>query len=395
MILFYKLNNLGDLIMYIVEKTKEINFVKQFDYYLFFSVIVLSVIGLVVLDSATHSMDPAKHNKYMITQLASILLGITAALIISVIDYKYYLKNTGLIIYFVSVVLLVVVLFKGVGDESWGSRSWLPVPFIGSFQPSEIAKIAFVICVSLFLERIKENRTKENIIKLIVYAAIPVLLVAAQLDFGTAIVFLFMFFIMVYVAGIKYRYIFITFGGLLLTTPFIWFFALNDSRKARILEFISPGSDSLNASYQLNKAEMAIGSGRIFGSGLYKGMHTQSNGIPVKESDFIFAVIGEELGFVGAVIVILLILFIIIRCLYIAKNSQDLFGSYLVIGLTSMFGFHFIQNIGMCVRLLPVTGIPLPFVSAGGSAMVTNYIAVGIIMSVSMRRKKTIFNSAT
>ena len=138
---------------------------------------------------------------------------------------------------------------------------------------------------------------------------------------------------------------------------------------------------------------MAIGSGQIFGSGLYKGMQTQNDGVPVKESDFIFTVIGEELGFIGAIVVLILIFCILLRCIYIARNSRDLFGSYMVIGITAMLGYQFLQNIGMCVRLVPVTGIPLPFVSAGGSAMVTNYIAIGIALSVSVRRKKAIFNS--
>lgn len=377
--------------MYFVERIKGINFVKQFDYMLFFSVVILSVIGIVVLDSATHSME--LHNRYMKVQLLSLILGIVIAIIISLIDYKHYLKNIGIVFYLFNIALLVFVLFKGIGDKSWGSRSWISLPGLGTFQPSELAKIAFVICVSMYLERILENKSAENIIKFLVFSAIPIVLVAAQKDFGTSLVFIFIFFVTIYVAGIKYRYILMTLGAFLLTTPFLWIFVLNDKRKSRIMEFISPGSDKLNASYQLNKAEMAIGSGQIFGSGLYKGIQTQNNGVPIKESDFIFTVIGEELGFIGSAIVVILILFILIRCIYIAKSSRDLFGSFLVIGLTAMLGFHFIQNIGMCLRLLPVTGIPLPFVSAGGSAMLTNYIAIGIILSVSTRRKKVLFNS--
>jgi len=167
---------------------------------------------------------------------------------------------------------------------------------------------------------------------------------------------------------------------------------LKPHQKKRILTFIFPGSDS-DASYQVDKARIAIGSGKLFGKGLYEGIQTQaeSGGVPIKESDFIFTVVGEELGFIGALVMIILIYFILMRCLYIAKNSRDKFGSFLVAGVTAMFAFHFIENIGMCVGVLPVTGIPLPFVSYAGTAMITNYVALGIVLSVSMRRKRTLF----
>ncbi|HHV98118.1 MAG TPA: rod shape-determining protein RodA [Clostridiaceae bacterium] len=379
--------------MYSVQKTKDINFFKQFDYILFFSVLLLSIIGVVVLDSATHMAEPAVHARYMKTQIFSIILGVIAAITISVIDYKYYLKTLGFVLYGLCIALLVVVLFKGVG-ESWGSKSWLRAPFVGSFQPSEIAKIAFIICGSIFLERLKESQKDrvKNIIKYLVYSAIPIALIFKQPDYGMVVAYMVILICMLFIYGIKYKYIFITVGAAAATTPFIWFFALNEKRKARIIEFIMPGTDKLNSGWQILRAQMAIGSGQLFGSGLYKGMQTQNDGVPVKESDFIFTVIGEELGFIGAMVVLILIFCILLRCIYIAKNSRDLFGSYMVIGITAMLGYQFFQNIGMCVRLLPVTGIPLPFVSAGGSAMVTNYIAIGIALSVSVRKKKAIFN---
>lgn len=381
--------------MYSIQKSKGIDFFKQFDYILFFSVLLLSIIGIIVLDSATHMAEPAIHARYMKTQIGSVILGIIAALIICIIDYKYYLKTLGFILYVVCIGLLGVVLFKGIGDH-WGSRSWLKVPVVGAFQPSEIAKIAFIICGSIFLERLKEGQkdATKNIIKYIAYTAIPIALILKQPDYGMAIAYIIIVFSMLFIYGIKYKYIFITAGAILATTPFVWFFALNDKRKARIIEFFVPGTDKLDSGWQLHRAQMAIGSGQIFGSGLYKGMQTQNNGVPIKESDFIFTVIGEELGFIGAMVVITLIFCILLRCVYIAKSSRDLFGSYMVVGMTAMLGYQFFQNVGMCVRLLPVTGIPLPFVSAGGSAMVTNYVAVGIVLSVSMRRKKAIFNSS-
>lgn len=378
--------------MYSIEKTKSISFFRRFDYLLFATVLLLSILGIIVLGSAVYTKDNG--SRMMMTQSISLGLGIALALVISAIDYKDF-KVMGMILYLISVALLVYVQFRGTGMDRWGSKSWIRIPGFSQFQPSEIAKIAFISCVAMFLERIKEGQdTKKNLIKLCVYAVIPIGLVIIQPDFGTAAVFIFVFIVMLFVFGMKLKYFAIGFGGIAALAPIVWFSGmLNDKRKARIIDFIFPGSSPNDASYQIDKAEMAIGSGQIFGSGLYRGIQTQNGGVPVNENDFIFTVIGEELGFVGAVSVMLLIFIILLRSMYIARNSRDYFGSYMVAGIASMLGFHFMQNIGMCVRLMPITGIPLPFVSQGGSAMITNYIAIGIVLSVSMRRKRAIFNS--
>lgn len=383
--------------MYFVEKTKGVNYLKHFDYILFISVLMLSAIGLIVLNSATRTISGGR--SMMIVQIISLVIGIIASLIISALDYKTF-KTMGCFLYIITIGLLVYVLFKGVGYEEVGSNSWIIIPIIGSFklsfQPSEMMKITYIILLSTFLERMKEGQdVNKNIVKLIIYMLIPLGLLIKQPDYGMAMVFIVAFFSMLYIYGVKYKYIFITAGTFALTVPFLWFFALNDKRKQRILEFIFPGADPGGASYQLDKAQIAIGSGQIYGSGLYKGIQTQTppniGGVPVRESDMIFSVIGEELGFIGSVIIMALLLLIILRCIYIAKNSRDYYGSYLVIGLTSMLAFQSLQNIGMCLRLVPVTGLPLPFISAGGSAMVTNYVSIGIILSVSMRRKRAMF----
>ena len=383
--------------MYFVEKIKGTDYFRQFDYVLFLSILALSVIGIVVLSSATFSMNEGA--SIMKTQVVSLILGIIASLIISVIDYNS-LKQVATLLYLITVGLLLFVLYAGVGYEEVGSKSWLIIPLTKtrsvSFQPSELAKITLVIIVSTLLDKVKEGKDiKKNIFKMFIFFLVIVGLILMQPDYGMAIVVCIAFIVIIYIAGIKYKYILFALGTLLIATPFLWLFALNDERKKRILEFILPGHDPSGASYQLDKAEIAIGSGRIWGSGLYKGIQTQTppniGGVPVRESDMIFTVIGEELGFIGSVLIIALIVFIILRCIYIARNARDNYGSFLTIGLTGMLAYQFIQNIGMCLRLLPVTGLPLPFVSAGGSAMITNYISIGIILSVSMRRRKTLF----
>lgn len=375
--------------MYFVEKTKGINFFKHYDYSLFIAVLLLTAIGIVVLSSAVRAMPP---NSILKTQIISVILGIIAALIISAIDYKDF-KTLGIIIYVVSVILLVLVLFFGTGQKQVGTNGWFRFGGL-SFQPSEIAKIAVIVVTSIFFERIKEGQGNKNILKLIIYTAVPVVLVLKQPDMGTAMVFILVFAVMVFICGIPYKYIFITAGAFLLSSPLLWFFVLEDHQKNRFISFLAPEQYSQGIGYNVVRSKLAVGSGQIYGQGLYKGIQTQSNGVPVKESDFIFSVIGEEFGFIGTALVLVIIFFILMRCLYIARNSRDQYGSFLVVGITSMLAFHFIENIAASVGVLPVTGIPLPFISAGGSAMVTNYIAIGIILSVSMRRKRTIFNSS-
>ncbi len=379
--------------MYSVEKTRGLNFIRQFDYPLFIAVLLLSFIGLVVLSSATKVM-PAGFNgsRMMLAQIAGLTIGVVCALILSVFDYKNF-KLLGFLIYAVGILLLIAVLI--IGTRNYGSKSWFNIPGFGTFQPSELAKITTILFVSVFLERIKEEaRNKRgDIIKFLIYSMIPIGFVFLQPDFGTAMVFMFITFVMAFIGGLPFKYI----GGLIIAAVpaslITWFFILNDIQRARFFSFLTPEKFQQGEAYNVLRAITAIGSGQLTGKGLYQGIQTQNLGVPVKWSDFIFSVVGEELGFVGCLAVVSLIAFILLRSIYIAKNSRDSYGSFVVIGITGMLAFHFIENIGMNIKLLPVTGIPLPFVSAGGSSMVTNFIAIGLVLSVSMRRKKTIFNS--
>ncbi|MDD4188875.1 MAG: FtsW/RodA/SpoVE family cell cycle protein [Eubacteriales bacterium] len=374
--------------MLFLEKTKTASLFKRFDYMLLTAVLGLSALGLVVLKSATLTMPGG--GRILAVQTISVIIGVVLALIISLIDVDIY-KSFALPIFILSILMLAVVLKFGFGMEEFGSNSWLMLPVINmSFQPSEIAKIAFIITVSLLLENIKEKKGRYNYLKLLVCAALTIGLVVLQRDYGTAVVFIFIFATILFIWGIKYRYILISAMIGAMAAPLVWTFVLNDERKERILEFLFPGSDPSGASYQVAKAKMAIGSGGIFGSGLGQGIQTQNpvGGIPVKESDCIFAVIGEELGFIGTALVLLLVFVILLRCIYIARNSADKFSSYVTMGITGMFAFHFFENIGMNLGVLPVTGVPLPFVSQGGTAMISNYIAIGIVLSISLRRQR-------
>lgn len=379
--------------LYFVEKTKTESVFKRYDYVLLIAVSLLTGVGAVVLRSASRTMTGG--SRMMLIQTISIIIGAALAVLLSFIDYKIF-KPLGPFLYAATTLLLIIVLKFGYGREETGSRSWLMIPGINTtMQPSEAAKISFIIMTAFFLERIREEQGKYNYLKLIAVAAAPIGLVLLQPDNGTALVFIVILATMLFVWGFKYRYILIALGAAAAAAPLVWLFALSTESKSRIMEFLTPGQDPSGASYQLNKAKMAIGSGRIFGQGLGNGIQSQTpvGGIPVKESDSIFAVVGEELGFIGTSLILLLILIILIRCLVIAKNSRDNFGSYIVAGITGMFAFHFFENIGMNLGILPMTGIPLPFVSQGGTAMMTNYISIGIVLSISLRRKKKQFSN--
>jgi rod shape determining protein RodA len=288
---------------------------------------------------------------------------------------------------------MTLVLLFGSGEEL-GNKNWINIAGF-SLQPSELAKIAYIILAAVFLERIKDSaeKKKSDIIKFAVYSCIAIGFVLLQKDLGTALVFLFIFFLFIYSVGIPYRYIFIISGILTLSLPFIWVYVLNDKRKERILTFLSPERDPQGGGYHVIMSKMAIGSGQFWGQGYGSGLQTQSGNVPVNESDFIFSVVGEEFGFIGGLIIILLGLAILLKCIHIAKNSSDSYGSFLVVGVTGMLAFNFIENIGMSIGLLPVTGLPLPFVSQGGTAVLADYIAIGLVLSVSTRRKKGRFAS--
>ncbi len=386
--------------MYFVEKTKGINYAKQFDYPLFAAVLFLSGIGLVTLKSAIG--DPGITSTWL-KQLICLCIGVVLSLMISVIDYKDF-KTLGIALYIGSMLLLVLVL--AVGVERNGSQSWLVLPLVGQFQPSELAKVAFAVVVPIFLERLKDGKDiGKNTIKLLIYSMLPIGLILLQPDVGTATVFIFSLIVVLFIYGIPYRYFLIAAGAFAAAAPIMWFFILPmDSFRHirdRIMTFVFPETDLLGKGLQVYRSKMTIGSGQLFGKGFFHGIQTQNSSsvssfnVPEKQTDFIFSVIGEELGFVGSIVVIALIFFILFRCIYIAMNSRDAYGSYMVIFIASMLGFHFIENIGMCIGVLPVTGIPLPFVSQGGSSLVTNFLNIGVLLSVSMRRKKAIFNSST
>lgn len=361
---------------------------KKFDFILLFTVILLCIFGLIVLSSATLSYNSTRFVK---TQAIATIIGFVAVLFLVLMDYQF-LGKMYIPIYIVCIGLLMAVLLFGTGDEQWGAKSWL---YIGSFgfQPSEFVKIGLVISLAKYIDNNKETINMPfTLIKVLAFAFFPVILILLQPDAGTAMVFIFFIAAMLFIAGVKWKYIGIALVAGLLSLPVLWL-KLDDYQKNRVFNFLYPERDPTGTGYQAIQGKVAIGSGKLFGRGLFKGSYTQYNYIPAKQTDFIFAVLVEELGFIGGVGLIFLYFIMIQRFIKIGKNSTDLFGSLMCIGIAAMFLFHIWENIGMTIGLMPITGIPLPFLSHGGTYQLANLICIGIVLSVGLHREGLSFES--
>ncbi len=307
------------------------------------------------------------------------------------IDYEAIEKMSP-IFYGAFILLLIGVLFTAPIN---GARSWFDIGFF-SLQPGEFAKIFVILFLTYSITKI-QARGKNNINKplklLIVLAilALPILLIIKQPDYGTAAAFLVAAIFMLITAGINKKYIFGTIILVVVSVPLIYHFILPDHAKQRIDIFLSPESDPRGAGYNIIQSKLAIGAGGLTGMGLFKGNQTQLGFLYPKTTDFIYAVIGEEMGFIVAGTVIILYVVLITKCLYVAKTAKDDKGSLIASGITGIFVFHMIENIGMVMGLLPITGVPLPFISYGGSSLITNFICIGLLLNISSKRQKTIF----
>ncbi|WP_425449648.1 rod shape-determining protein RodA [Dethiothermospora halolimnae] len=367
---------------------KRRQFWKRFDYILFFASVFLSIYGFIIISSATASKKFGSM-PFLKQQITAFILGLILIGIILFLDYDFFGK-LYIPIYVICNLLLLAVLIFGYGREQWGARSWLSI--LGfSFQPSEIVKVGMILSIAKFIDKNQESINElKTLLKVIIFASIPITLIAIQPDFGTAMVFVFFTAIMLFVAGLNYKYILFSLIAGFASLPVLWF-SWDKYQKKRILGFITyltnPSADTSGDLYQLDQAITAIGSGKIFGRGLFNGVQTQYNYLPVKESDFIFSVIVEELGLLGGLLLILLYITLLIRLISIAKNTSDLFGSLIPIGVASMMLFHIFQNIGMNMGLLPITGVPLPFVSYGGTFLLVNMICIGLSLSVGVKKE--------
>lgn len=349
--------------------------------------ILLFTIGAIALFSATQTTEYDEFQKQMQWFLISIPFLILAA----TIDYNIIIKFSTLG-YMIVIILLIGVLFT---EPISGASSWYRITDSLRFQPSELGKIVVILFLSFLLNKLQLKGRKEinKIWKLLIYlifAAIPILLIIKQPDYGTAIAFIMATLFMLFVSGLDGRYIVVAILLVVIATPIVYN-NLPDHALRRIEVFLNPGSDPRGDGYNILQSQLAIGAGQAFGMGLFKGNQTQLGFLHPKTTDFIFSVIGEEMGFIATGAVTILYIILVTKTVYIAKTAKDNIGSYIAIGIAGVFFFHMAENIGMTIGLLPITGIPLPFVSYGGSSLVTNFICIGLLLNISSRRQKAIF----
>jgi rod shape determining protein RodA len=373
---------------------------KRFDFVLMITTILLSIYGFIMINSATMS-KAAGSEPFLKTQIIAFALGMGALFVLVLIDYDIY-GNFYIPIYVLTNLLLLYTLINPVEASEWGDvRSWIAIGPV-SFQPSEVAKFGVIISLAKFIDINKDDMNQPLILlKILLFASLPVGLIMLQPDLGTALVFVFFIALMIYIAGLDRKYVLavLVIGLILIIAGITVFFQImedytlgEDYRFDRIVTFFYPELDPDDTGYQVIQSKTAIGSGMIYGRGLYKGVQNQLGYLPTKETDFIFAVIGEELGLVGGLILLFLYAVLLYRLIRIAKNAANMFGSLIVTGITAMLLFHIFENIGMTMGLMPVTGIPLPFISYGGTFILVNMISIGLCLSVGMKRGKIDLN---
>lgn len=350
--------------------------------------VILLLIGLIALFSATQESGYSEFKK----QILWFIVSIPIVIIVMLVDYNTIAKLSPFF-YGLFILLLIGVLFT---EPVNGAKSWYKITETLKFQPSELAKIFVIMFVAWVMVKIQNNNKNEinRIPKLLIVLAsvgVSLFLIILQPDYGTAMAFIVATCFMLFAAGIDKKYIITAFLLILIIVPIAYLYVLPEHAKTRIQVFLNPNIEPRGAGYNIIQSKLAIGAGKLFGMGILKGNQTQLGYLYPKTTDFIFSVIGEELGFIFAGAVIVLYIVMITKAIYVAKTAKNDLGSYIAIGIAGIFSFHMIENIGMTMGLLPITGVPLPFVSYGGSSMITNFMCIAMLLNISGRRQKTIF----
>lgn len=359
---------------------------KNFDYGLFFITLVLCCYGLIILSSATQGLgsDPTL---YVSKQVTRIGVGLAIILLICSVDYINFYRWSWYF-YFLNLVFLVLVLF--IGRDSEGASRWIDLK-VFDFQPSELAKLIVIITLArLLVDGVERRERLLATWPFFLHVLPPTLLIFMQPDLGTALVFMVIFFGMIYMAGVPVRFIAVYIAAGMAAFPLFWS-RLMDYQKMRLLVFFNPEIDPLGYGYQLMQSMIAIGSGGIRGKGLYAGTQARLQFLPEQHTDFIFSVLAEELGLIGGVLLLFLYFCLIYRILKIGSFSKDTFGALICTGVATMITFQVLVNVGMTISVMPVTGLPLPFISYGGSSMLVNMLSIGVVLNVGMRRHKIQF----
>lgn len=365
-----------------------LDLLKRTDLFLWAIITVISVYALVLLRTVPYTGT----RSYFTVQLLAIIIGYVGAVVLTLFDYRD-LSSLWWLAAGVSILLLVYTHFAGVGIQSSGgmdTRAWIQIPGIGlTFQTSELVKIVFILTYAKHLSAVKERGFLNHplhVVLLGLHALFPVAwMVLIQKDMGSAVVFFFMFLVMSFTAGVKLRWFAAIFALLAVALPLAWNYGLiRDYQKTRLTSFLHLEDDPTGTGWQQIQGRISIGSGQMFGRGLGTAPRVQKSVVSIQESDYIFSVAAESLGFVGCCLILLLLFVLLLRTLHVARRAPDTLGSAICMGFFAMIAIQTITNLGMCLNLLPVMGVTLPFFSAGGSSSACLYFGFGLVECVAM-----------
>ena len=369
------------------------DFFQQADLVLLGLCVGATLFGLVLIYSCTRYMDRSDALKMLLVQTVAMGLGILAYFILSMIDTEELIRHWKWFFAFNVGFICLLVPFgrERYGNKAWIQFNWMPM----AIQPTEIVKITFILVLAKQLAWLKENRDLKSVTSVAMLAVhfgvIFVLYYKISGDMGSALVFLFIFACMCFVAGVALRWFLIGGGAAALLFYAMWDLNLLDSyMKNRFIVLFDHSYDPLNTGWQQTRSLLTLGGGKIFGQGLFKGVQTQSeaaSSLPHRHTDFIFSVIGEELGLVGCLLTLALLTAIVLRCVYVARHAKTQLESYVCIGVAGMIIFQVIVNVGMCLFVMPVIGLTLPFISYGGSSLVMLFAAMGLVSGAHGRAK--------
>lgn len=360
---------------------------KTADKFILIIIGVLGCLSLVMLESTVYD-DGLVFDRVIMVQALSYLIGFLCLIAVLHFDYSFF-SGLDKYMYIASILILLSVYIPGIGEERYGSRAWLNFG-VTTVQPSEFVKILFIVLMASYLSRHREDIKKFRGIMMAGIYALPIIGLVLKEDLGSALVYMAGWVFMVFFAGIDYKILLKSIVAVLALIPIVYNI-LDGYQKERIEAFLHPDNLDLQGNYQVWQSKIAIGSGGFFGKGLFNGTQKSLDFIPVQQSDFIFSVVVEELGFIGGAFVILLYGGLLFRCTAIIRDAVDLYGALIVVGLTAMFLFQIFENIAMTMGLMPVTGITLPFLSGGGTSVIASMISIGVVLNVGINSKSIRF----
>ena len=366
------------------------NYLKKSDTLLLGLCIAATVYGIVLIRTSTAYLSSSNAAS---VQVLALFIGIALYFVFSLIDIDILADNWKLL-FAAGIGLLALLVFA---QEEGGNRAWLRFMGIG-IQPAEIVKIFFIVIIAKLIVSFSNERRLDHILSLGAMTGILLIyfgmILVLSSDLGSGLVYLFIFIAMLFAGGLKIYWFLIALTGFAIVSPYIWNSFLSDNQKNRIIAVFDPKSvdpTGLGITWQVNQSKAAIASGGIFGQGLGQGQMTQSGSVPKQRTDFIFSAAGEELGFVGCLAIVILLVAIIIRCVYVGYQSQSKLGALISVGVAAMLTFQTFENLGMCLGVAPVIGLTLPFFSSGGSSVVTSFACMGIISGIKMKPKPVMF----